>query len=115
MHLKPTWSEDAKNLLLGLSALVASVAIPLLGLYYTNQQKDRELGKNFIELGINILSEKPIPETKPLRGWAIDLVNQYAEVKIPEPVRQALLTDQSLFQSPVPQSETSRKRFFDQY
>jgi hypothetical protein len=99
MPSKLMWSEHVKNLMLGLSAVIASVAIPVVGIYYTNQHKERELGKNFIEMGTRILSEKPTPDTKPLRDWAIDMINRYAEVRIPESVRQALLTDQSLFQS----------------
>lgn len=112
-----SWSEHIKNLLVGCAAIVSSIAVPLVGIYYTDRQKereiiagknqmeveqhqkDRELGKGFVEMGTKILSAKPIPEAKPLRSWAIDIINHYAEVKIPDQVREALLTDQPLFQS----------------
>ena len=111
---QPPFSDRLKNVLLGLAAVISSVAIPLVGIYYTNQQKnreievgdtrsrieqaqkERELAKGFIELGLKILSDPPLPATKPLRSWAIDIINHYAEVAIPPDVKQALLTDQSL-------------------
>jgi hypothetical protein len=111
---KSSWSEHLKNTLLGVAALVSSIAIPLVGIYYTNMQKNeelksalqrlgieqaqkgKELGKNFIELGTKILSEKPAENTEPLRGWAIDLINHYGEVRIPSNVRDELLKYQLL-------------------
>jgi hypothetical protein len=40
---KLSWSDHLKNLALGLAALVTSIAIPLVGIYYTDRQKEREI------------------------------------------------------------------------
>lgn len=83
-------SETFKNIALGISGVLSSILIPLVGFYYAEKQKDKEIDKGFVELGIKILSEDPKPENQPLRAWAISLVNNYSEVKLDETAQQLL-------------------------
>jgi GH25 family lysozyme M1 (1,4-beta-N-acetylmuramidase) len=71
--------------------VLSSILIPLVGYYYAERQKDKEIDKGFVELGIKILSENPTAESKPLREWAIALINNYSEVKLSESAQQLIV------------------------
>lgn len=111
---KEGWPETFKNVALGVAGVISSVAIPIVGIYITDEQnrrtleatnrdKEREIAANkalkegesaqkYIELGIRILSEKPLSENDPVRKWAIEIVNQYSDVKLSPEARSALQT-----------------------
>jgi GH25 family lysozyme M1 (1,4-beta-N-acetylmuramidase) len=93
-----TKSETFKNLALGVAGVISSVVIPLLGFTYASKDKEREVSKDFVEIATKILSESPSPENKPLREWAIDLINSYSTVKLSDDARNALLNKQPIFQ-----------------
>src|SRR5947209_398230 len=84
-------SERFRNLALGLAGLISSVAIPSVGLWLgyiqkdkevalANTQKNQEIEKGYVELGIRILSDPPTPESEELRKWAVKLVNAHTKV-----------------------------------
>jgi len=76
------------------SAITASVLIPLLIAivgYSVNQSiKDNELSLSYIELSVDILKENPKPGTEKLREWAIDVVNNYSDVKLSKDAQDEL-------------------------
>ena len=74
-------SERFRNIALGIAGVISSVLIPLLGLYYTSRDKEREVSKGFVEIATKILSDKPSDENKPLRQWAIALIDNYSAVR----------------------------------
>ena len=41
-------AERFRNIALGLAGVISSVLIPLLGLYYTSRDKEREVSKGFV-------------------------------------------------------------------
>jgi lysozyme len=90
-------SERFRNIALGIAGVVSSVLIPLLGLYYTTRDKDREVSKGFVEIATKILSENPTDGNKPLREWAIALIDNYSSVPLPSDARNALLSKQPIF------------------
>jgi GH25 family lysozyme M1 (1,4-beta-N-acetylmuramidase) len=92
-------SETFRNIALGIAGIVSAIGIPVLGYYYTDKQKNKELEKGFVELGIKILSDSPSARNKPLREWAIDIINNYSEVRLPKNARQVLLEQLPIFQS----------------
>jgi lysozyme len=109
---KESASERFKNIALGLAGLISSIAIPLVGFYFTDQQnrrsqeteqaqksrenlarqseQDKEIAEKFVELGIKILSEKPLSLNDPVRSWAIAVVNRYSNVPLNEETQEAL-------------------------
>src|SRR5215472_10664672 len=92
-------SERFRNISLGIAGVVSSVFIPVLGIYYTSRDKDREVSKGFVEIATKILSDNPTDSNKPLREWAISLIDNYSAVRLPEAARTALLNKQSIFGS----------------
>lgn len=92
-------SENFRNIALGFAGIISSILIPLLGLYYTSRDKEREVSKGFVDIATRILSDKPTKENKPLRQWAIALIDNYSTVKLPDEARQALLENQPIFAS----------------
>jgi lysozyme len=83
--------------------------IPVLGLSYTSKDKEREVSKDFVEIATKILQEDPNPHNKPLRNWAIDLINSYSTVKLSDEARNVLLNEQPLFQSSTIGSVTKQR------
>jgi lysozyme len=76
-----------------LAGIIASVLVPLLGLHYSNAQKQKEMNKGFLELGIKILSDAPSAKNRPLRKWAVALVNSNSSIKLPDDAEKVLLDD----------------------
>ena len=57
---------------------------------------ERELAARYIELSVKILSSEPEETSKnegedPLRRWAVDLINEYSDVKMSEAAQDRLL------------------------
>ena len=47
-----------------------------------NVQKDLEIGQKYIGIAVDILNNKPSPETDSIRQWAISIINKYSEIKL---------------------------------
>jgi GH25 family lysozyme M1 (1,4-beta-N-acetylmuramidase) len=98
-HTSP--SEHFRNVALGLAGVISSILIPLLGFYFTGRDKQREVSKDFVEIAIKILSDNPTKENKPLRQWAISLINSYSTIQLTRDATNSLLTDQPIFTAPA--------------
>jgi hypothetical protein len=87
--------KDIWDKITALSALIASVFVPIVlavvGQAYTSAMKQSENRVKYTELAISILKDKPIPETQDIRGWAINVVNQYSGVPMTSEVKEQLL------------------------
>jgi len=66
--------------------IIASVALPVvllvLGNWYTESQKDKDIGQKYVEIAVEILAADPTEETRQLRTWAVEVVNRYSEIKM---------------------------------
>jgi GH25 family lysozyme M1 (1,4-beta-N-acetylmuramidase) len=103
-------SEHFRNIALGTAGIISSVLIPLIALYYTSRDKEREVSKGFVEIATKILSDKPTDDNKPLREWAIALIDNYSSVTLSDEARKALLNKQPIFEGSGGVG-TSRARF----
>src|SRR5262249_28354981 len=106
---KVSASERFRNIALGMAGVISSILIPALGLYYTSRDKEREVSRGFVEIATKILSDKPTNENRPLREWAIALIDHYSAIGLPPDASDALLTDQPIFERPT-QVNISRNR-----
>jgi hypothetical protein len=83
-----------------LSKIIASLALPIvlavLGYWFNDSLKSRELNVKYVEIAVNVLSQPPSEETKSLRLWAIDLINMHAAVKIDDALREVLVNEEAL-------------------
>lgn len=74
--------------------ILLKIAIPviliILGLSLNNSYKQKDLSQKYIEIAVGILSSKPTPDTLPLRTWAINTINHYAETKMTSEVKGCL-------------------------
>lgn len=114
-----TWSERFKNVALGVAGVISSIAIPLVGYYFTSQQskeslnasqveKNQESAQKYIELGIKILSEKPLSDDDPIRKWAIEIVNRYSDVKLSDAAQNALKSSSFFSTGSITKEELDR-------
>jgi hypothetical protein len=62
--------------------IVIPVILIILGLCFNNSYKEKELREKYIEIAVGILSNKPTPDALPIRNWAINTINHYAETKM---------------------------------
>jgi hypothetical protein len=109
--MEPTKSKDTWDKMSALSALLASVLVPLViavvGNAYTTALKESENRVKYTELAIGILKDTPTPETQDVRAWAIDVINQYSGVAMSAQVKRQLLG------SSLARSDLSRSNFRD--
>ena len=107
----PSRSERFRNIALGVAGIITSIAIPGVGLWLgfiqkdkevriSATQKDRELQKSYVELGIRILSDPPRPEAAALRKWALELINANSTVKMSEAAESAVINSVPLTFNP---------------
>ena len=76
--MEPAKSKDTWDKMSAMSALLASVLVPLVlalvGNAYTYALKQSENRVKYTELAISILKDKPTAETQDVRSWAIDVI-----------------------------------------
>lgn len=73
-----------------LSSILIPIVIALAGYFINDTIKDREIRLKYIEIAINILSEKPSQDSIGLRLWAIDIVAKYSELKLSDDALEEL-------------------------
>lgn len=99
-ELPPKWKK-AQVLSTMLAAVLVPLVIGLIGHLINQSIKSNELSLNYIRLAVGILKEEPKPRTENLRAWAIDVVNNYSEVKLSTDARRELQ------ESPLPLIEST--------
>jgi hypothetical protein len=74
------------------AALIIPVVLGIGGYFLNLALKNRESQTKMVELAIDLLKVDPKPndEDKALRNWAMDVIDRYSEVKMPQKVRNAL-------------------------
>lgn len=79
-----------------LSKIGAAVLVPIvliiIGNSFKHVSNERSLEARFVEKAISMLSVAPSKESVPLREWAVEVVNKYSEVKLPESTQELLIT-----------------------
>lgn len=77
-----------------ITGLIGTILVPFVAAYIGNSInqsiKNNELGLSYVQLAVGILREQPKPETENLRKWAIEVVNNYSAVDLPEEARLEL-------------------------
>lgn len=87
-----------------ISKVVAAVLIPIAVVYLGNQvaisNTQRETEAKFVELSTAILTESPdlnqSVESERIRQWAVDVINKYSGVPMPEATAKALVQNTAL-------------------
>ena len=78
-----------------ISIILSTVAVPLLVAYYGNAissaNKEAENRVKYVELATAILRSEPKPDSQPLRGWAVELLDSQAPVKLSAAAKKQLL------------------------
>lgn len=83
-----------------IAKIIASVALPIvllvLGNWYTESQKDKDIGQKYVEIAVGILADAPTEEALELRSWAVEIVNRYSEVKMTSTLADVLVMQEAL-------------------
>ncbi len=96
------------------AAVLVPLAIALFGHFYGAALKERELQGQFVALAVAILREPPQSDTtRALRGWAIDVVNRYSGVTLPETLRMQLESQIALPTTAEQAAPALEQRAFD--
>ena len=70
------------------TSIMASIAIPIViffvGKNIESTLKAKELEAKYVEIAVGILTQPPSLGTENLRNWAIENINEYAEIKFSE-------------------------------
>ena len=92
--------EKLKAITGGVSAVIIPIVLLWVGNIYSAALKERELEGQFVALAVSILREAPTDESRNLRKWATDVINEYSGVGLPEEARQDLIDRVRLAASP---------------
>ncbi len=90
--LEPNEKKDCwdKFKILGIALVAPAVAFS--GHWYSQAIKEQEVRAKYVELAVDILKQEALAEKEPIRTWAIDVVNEYSKVKLPESAKIELET-----------------------
>ena len=88
-NLDPQWEK-----LKVIGSLIATLGIPLaLALVansFSKDQKELEIGVNYVELATQILREEPSKESRGLRTWAVSVIDHYSRVPLSDAAKYDL-------------------------
>jgi len=83
-----------------ISDVVATVVIPLViflvGNKISRNFREKEIRTRYIELAVDVLKEMPGKNQASLREWAVDIINRYSEIPLPEDARHSLIRERPL-------------------
>jgi hypothetical protein len=93
------------KLITAISVVCVPIVIGIYGNFINNsikakelqqqsEQHNADLSQKYVEIAVGILNNRPLPETKPLRTWAIDTINKYSEIKLTEVQKKILIEKQ---------------------
>lgn len=94
--------ERIKALAIAVSSITTAVALPLVGYWFTNALKEREIQGRFVELAVTILKEDPTPSNLGIRTWATQVINKYSGVSF-----DAKTTSELIDKTSLPQNSTN--------
>jgi hypothetical protein len=81
-----------------LAQIAAAVAVPIVlaiaGWLVQRTVSDAGLKKDYVQMSLGLLQQKPSEETKELRQWAIAVLDKHSPVPIPEALKQQLVARQ---------------------
>jgi hypothetical protein len=94
--------EKAKIVSLVLSTLLIPIVVAFVGSNYNKAITEREVQSKFVELAVNILSEKPdsTAGSYNIRAWATEIIDQYSGVKLSIEAKQNLIEDTPISKLP---------------
>ncbi len=95
-----TW-EKAKTFSSIAAALVLPIVLLIVGNQFSGAIKERELQGKFVELAVNILRGDPSEETRNLREWATQIINQYSGVPLSAQTKEDLIEKTPLLPSRI--------------
>lgn len=83
-----------------ISKIIAALLIPtflgVLSMQLSAESKKLDVETKLIEIATNILDKDVVNQTedsKKLRRWAVDVINSYSKIKMPEDVQSALVNN----------------------
>jgi hypothetical protein len=83
---KKDWLDQLKII----AEIVAIIAAIWFGQIISSSIKNRELSLKYVQVAVGILSSEPSEDTKHLRSWAADIINEYSDIKLNEEAKEEL-------------------------
>lgn len=88
---KDIW-DKAKSAATSISLIAVPILVAWVGTGIERSTKEAEIRLKTVEVAVGILQSPPVEgEQTSLRAWAIDVVDQYSGVRMPQPAREVLL------------------------
>jgi hypothetical protein len=93
-------SPDRSGWPIAIAGVIGAVAGAVATGAFNYLDHKADIDAKMIELGVGILRAEPTDETRPLRQWAIDVIEKRADFKFDEAQRAALLKQELPFKGP---------------
>lgn len=85
--------EKLKIIAVSIGTLLIPIVINIQGHEYSKVIKEKETQLRFVELSIEILTEKEGNENLYLRKWATDIINSYSEIPLNDSITIDLISN----------------------
>ncbi|MCH7726690.1 MAG: hypothetical protein IH991_09455 [Planctomycetes bacterium] len=83
-------------ILAGFAAASIPVVVVLVGNMFTTAINVRNRETRFIEIAVNVLSDKPTEANKPLREWAVEILVMHSPVELTKRQQQLLVEEETI-------------------
>ncbi len=84
-------SSSLGSTILAVTALLVSLASSFTVGVFANLSSTRETGVKLVAIAAEILRMQPTPASKPLRGWAVDILNKHSGVTFSDSARGSVI------------------------
>lgn len=115
------WEKGKVNIG-GFVTVLVPLVLALIGHWYTEALKERDLQGRFVQLAVSMLQDKPQKENTELRRWATEVIDRYSGVPLRKakeklikdvPLRTLKDTHTTLERFPAGTSETRLQKEVD--
>jgi hypothetical protein len=89
--------KGVKIILRIFSTILIPLAIALFGYWFSNAIRESEVRQKYIEIAVGILSEASTQDDQGLRTWAVEVINQYSDIKLANSLVQKLSNGMAVF------------------
>jgi hypothetical protein len=74
-----------------IAILLTPVLVAVIGARIASSSAQRQIDVHLIEIATEILQKEPAKSDRALRGWAVEVIDQYSEVKLTPKLKDLLV------------------------
>jgi hypothetical protein len=98
-----SWAKNIFNISQGIALLLTPVVVAIIGVSVQRTLQTETINRDYVQLAVSILKEKPDDQEPQLRAWAVSLLAKYSPTDVAEDVRKGLASGHIVLPPAQPQ------------